>query len=181
MLKSTCSVADCHRPPISRGWCHTHYARWRKYGEVFPDRSVGTYQFLTRNRRPACSVDGCDKPHKARGLCAAHHSRWLRYGDARPTDPLQQPRERGSGSVQDGYIRLNVDGRLIFEHRLVMEEALGRRLHDFEYVHHINGIRDDNRPENLELWTTPQVPGQRAVDLARWVIETYPHLISEFS
>ena len=59
----------------------------------------------------------------------------------------------------------------ILEHTLVMSELLERPLKDFENVHHKNGVRTDNRPENLELWIKPQPLGIRAEDAVIWAHE----------
>jgi hypothetical protein len=56
----------------------------------------------------------------------------------------------------------------VYEHRLVMEEVLGRRLARDEHVHHRNGKRWDNRPENLEVMNASdhaRLGGQRPEDL----------------
>lgn len=50
------------------------------------------------------------------------------------------------------------------------------RLVDGETVHHRNGVRHDNRPENLELWAKPQPSGARVSDLLAWahqIIDLY--------
>lgn len=53
----------------------------------------------------------------------------------------------------------------IADHRLVMERHLCRPLRDDESVHHLNGVRDDNRVENLELRVKHHGPGQAVHDL----------------
>jgi hypothetical protein len=118
--------------------------------------------------RPICQVEWCDSP-----------SRWgtTKYGDKFPqrwcsAHHLKVNREHGADRREGkrrltafGYAFVWIKGKWRPEHRVIMEEKLGRAMLPGESVHHINGIRDDNRPENLELWVGGVRYGQRARDL----------------
>lgn len=79
---------------------------------------------------------------------------------------------QGYAFITGQYDHPNANNRgQVLEHVKVMSEILGRPLCDGENVHHINGVRDDNRPENLELWVISQPAGQRPADLVAWAYE----------
>ncbi len=186
--KPTCLIDGCADTALSQGMCSKHYQRMKRNGDplLLFGRS-GKLQFsmpAEELRKLYEKADSASDLARQLGLNAKtlqYHMRkagidirargWHSPKSTPPRYHEAAPNWRGGRSrTSHGYIKALVnehpsrDGKgYVFEHRLVMEEKLGRFLLPTENVHHLNGVRDDNRPENLELWTRRQPYGVRAV------------------
>lgn len=164
-----CSIDSCVTPKVTRGWCSKHYQRWKRNGDPMKLTVMPNHTMLV------CGLGDCTKKYYAKGFCSTHYYSWRQYGD--PYERRQG--EYGAGHTgKDGYRHVfrpdhqnAYSNGNVREHVFVMSTVLGRALLPGENVHHLNGVKDDNRPENLELWLTHQPKGQRVTDLLEWAEE----------
>lgn len=170
-----CAVTGCARRPRAKGLCVMHWQQLRN-GALEAEVSLLTLGHVRAAESYAsanCLVTGCEERPVSRWMCplhAAQRDAGILDDNGKQLRELQPfgGRKHKEGPIVDGHGYLAVRapesyqgktwyGRVL-EHRLVMEQVLGRLLFPEEIVHHINGVKSDNRPENLEVHTRKTHP-----------------------
>lgn len=132
MASEACSIEGCaNTGKMRRGWCNTHYHRWKTHGD--PE--------YTRPQK-FCSVRGCTGVHDSHGYCGPHAWRFKKYGDPRADIPIATPGDPAStfarkvepqgdclvwtgATSSAGYGQIGIGGRVIYTHRYAWEQEHG--------------------------------------------------------
>lgn len=160
--------------------CASHY-EYQRTGKGDPHKHVIAHK--THRQGPTCVLDGCEDKPLAKDMCQFH------YGRSRGVIPMTRKKRGGTWHKNHyGYLyrEVYVDGKVArreAQHRVIMAEHLNRALLPKETVHHLNGVRDDNRIENLELWSGGHPTGSRVRDKIVWateILETYGKNVEDY-
>jgi hypothetical protein len=166
-IKDQCAV--CRHKDASKKYIQKNKESFTEYQRVYRD-----------NNRELCNQRARNSYRKKPEEYNAKNKILYREKNGISIDSPFKKNKNGEGNIDvNGYKTITKKGHpnqmdakgRVREHVFVMSEFLGRPLRKGENVHHRNGIRHDNRIENLELWSTMQPPGQRVEDKIKWGIE----------
>lgn len=163
MVPKTCSIPECAKGLVARGWCFMHYQRWRKHGDPLYVR-----KFPSKGK---CSIDGCETTGGLRKTwCGKHYKRWYKYGNPNTRFLiLDNDKARFDQYVEktdtcwhwtstvhkDGYAHFKLDGREQYAHRVAYERFIGP-IPEGREVDHTCFVRHCVNPDHLRVTTRKQ-------------------------
>lgn len=112
MILKICSVDECGKPALARGFCVNHYATNRRNGTPIPLQKKST-------KRQQCAAPGCSKLMSAKGYCPTHYARVAKYGSTELPPPpppwrcfvdgCEDKKHKAHGLCRLHYERLRAD------------------------------------------------------------------------
>lgn len=124
-----------------------------------------------------CEVCNAELPKKNKRFCSQSCKGHYMLSKRDQTGERNPKWNGGKRRTCHGYIQVRVGDTYRYEHVVVMEQLLGRKLEPWEDVHHINGKKDDNSPENLTVMHESEhnrlhgkqlAEGRERDELGRW-------------
>lgn len=145
-----CSIEGCKNKSLCKTYCAKHYSRFFKTGDP-----LTTPTGKERGKRSVCCIPDCGGIVEGWHYCHKHYRKWRKYGDPLKVNHPNQGKHR---YTKEGYVLIYLpswptakkDG-YVLEHRMVIEKKIGRSLTKNEIIHHKDGVRSNNKEDNLEL------------------------------
>lgn len=148
-----------------------HFGRWLVLRQA-PNKISGSNTKTCWNCQCTCgtlrNVTTKDLLRKTSQSCGCLRRELLTLHRSGPNNPNWKG---GKWHTKNGYVHVMHNGKQQHEHRIIMKNHLGRDLEPKETVHHKNGIPNDNRLDNLELWSSSHPSGQRVADKLQWCLQ----------
>lgn len=151
--EGNCRALNCDNAILAGGYCGKHYQRYKKYGNA---NEPSHWQGRPKSGKDyTCGI--CNKVFYRRiseiqkgstHYCSRHCAFIGQKGKPKKIKPIEQSNWRIN---RKGYLETTRQRKRILQHRLIVENHIKRPLIKGEIIHHLNGIKTDNRLENLAL------------------------------
>lgn len=134
------------------------FTRWNAKNDLGMFCNNGCSKQFNKSKIIKC--ENCGKPHKEINYYIKHNIKHFCSNKCRLKSHVGEtnPNYKGFKITKRGYVICKTDKHTKIQHREIMENHLGRKLKSFpkEVIHHVNGIKNDNRIENLQIMSNSE-------------------------